>query len=119
VASKVVISWRRQQRGDEGDAVGNSRDRQPAERQGHPPRAGDAGGQAQARSDVASFTRSLDGLTDEEVASLGPVLADAQSAAATVLAFSVLPKLSETQAKTLRQALATAKLEELRWLSAK
>ena len=75
--------------------------------------------ESQARSDVAMFMRSLDGLTDEEVASLGPVLAESQSAAATVLAFSVLPKLSETQAKTLRQALAAAKLEELRWLSAK
>ena len=75
--------------------------------------------ETQARSDVAMFMRSLDGLTDEEVASLGPVLAESQSAAATVLAFSVLPKLSETQAKTLRQSLATAKLEELRWLSAK
>ena len=51
--------------------------------------------------------------------SLGPVLAESQSAAATMLAFSVLPKLSETQAKTLRQALAAAKLQELRWLSAK
>jgi hypothetical protein len=75
--------------------------------------------ETQARSDVAMFMRSLDGLTDEEVTSLGPVLAESQSAAATVLAFSVLPKLSETQAKTLRQALAAAKLEELRWLSAK
>jgi hypothetical protein len=75
--------------------------------------------ETQARSDVAMFMRSLDGLTDEDVASLGPVLAESQSAAATVLAFSVLPKLSETQAKTLRQALAAAKLEELRWPSAK
>jgi hypothetical protein len=75
--------------------------------------------ETQARSDVAMFMRSLDGLTDEEVTSLGPVLAESQSAAATVLAFSVLPKLSETQAKTLRQALAAAKLEELRWLSTK
>jgi hypothetical protein len=75
--------------------------------------------ETQARSDVAMFMRSFDGLTDEEVASLGPVLAESQSAAATVLAFSVLPKLSDTQAKTLRQALAAAKLEELRWLSTK
>ena len=75
--------------------------------------------ETQARSDVAMFMRSLDDLTDEEVASLGPVLAESQSAAATVLAFSVLPKLSGPQAETLRQALAAAKLEELRWLSAK
>lgn len=74
--------------------------------------------ESQARNDVAMFMRSLDGLTDEEVASLGPVLAESRSAAATVLAVSVLPKLRTPQAKTLRDALATAKLEELRWLSA-
>jgi hypothetical protein len=75
--------------------------------------------EAQARDDVAMFMRSLDRPTDEEVASLGPVLAESRSTAATVLAYAVLPKLTEPQAETLRRSLAAARLEELRWLSTK
>ena len=70
----------------------------------------------QARSDVAMFMRSLDRLTDEEVATLGPVLTESQSAAATMLAFSILPRLSDPQAQDFRRSLASARLEELRWL---
>ncbi|MFM9198138.1 MAG: hypothetical protein ACKOWG_20835, partial [Planctomycetia bacterium] len=75
--------------------------------------------EVQARSDVAMFMRSLTALSDEEVASLGTVLAESRSAAAPVLACAVLPKLAAPQAEALRKSLAAARLEELRWLSAR